>query len=84
MPAQLGTVIAGQAAAGVRDGVRAGVEDGVKEELRGAMTPGRAKKTGFIVGTAVWLVLLGVVERRRVRRLEEKLEIVVQEVAANP
>ena len=63
----------------------AGVEDGVKEEVRGAMTPGRAKKTGFMVGTAVWLVLLGVVERRRrVRRLEEKLEIVVQEVAANP
>ena len=80
MPAQLGTVIAGQAAAGVK----AGVEDGVKEELRGALTPGRAKKTGFIVGTAVWVVLMGIVQRRRrLRRLEEKLEIVVEEVAAS-
>ena len=57
MPAQLGTVIAGQAAAGVKDGVKARVEDGVKEELRGAITPGKAKKTGFIVGTAVWVTV---------------------------
>ena len=85
MPAQLGTVIAGQAAAGVKDGVKAGVEDGVKEELRGAITPGKAKKTGFIVGTAVWVILMGIVQRRwRLRRLEEKLEIVVQELAAKP
>ena len=84
MPVQLGKAIAGQATAGVTEGVKTGVEEGVKDEVRRAITPGRAKKTGFIVGTAVWVVLLSIVERRRrLRRLEEKLEIVVEEVAAS-
>lgn len=83
MPVQLGKVIAGQAGAGITDGVKAGVQEGVKEEVREVITPGRAKKTGFIVGTAVWVVLYGIVaRRRRLKRLEEKLEVVVQEVAA--
>ena len=88
MPVQLGKAIVGQAGAGrtedIIDGLNAGVQESVTKEIRGSITPGRAKKTGFIVGTAVWVVLLGIVERRRrLRRLEEKLEIVVQEVAAS-
>ena len=83
MPVQLGKVIAGQSGAGFNEGVKAGVQEGVKEEVREVITPGRAKKTGFIVGTAVWVVLYGIVaRRRRLKRLEEKLEVVVQEVAA--
>jgi hypothetical protein len=63
--------------------VQAGVQDGVKDEVRETITPCRAKKTGFVVGTAVWVVLLAIVERRRrLRRLGEKLELVVEEAAS--
>jgi hypothetical protein len=85
MATSLGTAIASNTAAGVVEGVEIAAPiawEYVKEEAKGLLHSKAAKRGSYIASGVVFALVYGLMARgRRLARIEEKLEVVVDEVA---
>jgi hypothetical protein len=64
------------------ESVKSGVKEGVQEEVQGRLTPSVSQKIGFTVGA--FILSFGYVlraRRRRMQKIERKLDTIVEEVA---
>lgn len=85
MPTTLQTAVSKKTAEGVVEGVAAAgpvAREVVKKETRTMLRSKAARRSGLITGGFVFALLYGLMaRRRRLDRLEEKLDVVVNEVA---
>ena len=85
MPTSLGTAISNKTAEGVVEGVELAApiaREHVKKETTSLLHSKAAKRSGFITGGLLFALIYGVIARhRRLERIEERLEVVVDEVA---
>lgn len=85
MPTSLGTAISNKTAEGVIEGVEAAVPiatEHVKEETKSVLRSKAALGSYIISSGLVFALVYGRMERaRRLARIEEKLEVVVDELA---
>lgn len=87
MPTTLQTAISKKTAQGVVEGVELAApiaREQVKREADTLLHSRAARRSGLVTGCLVFVVLYGVLaRRRRLERIEEKLDAVVDEVAGD-
>jgi hypothetical protein len=85
MPTSLGTAIQSKTAQGVVEGVELAAPlagEYVKQEAKSLLRTNAARLGGLVTSGLVFALVYGRMERaRRLARIEEKLEVVVDEVA---